>query len=278
MPSHDPRNSKSALAGSASSAQELPSPLASDSRSANSELSRSHFRAERPRVENYLPRLVDREAAAHSLHAGRRSDAAAANRGFWVVFGDTSVIDTTRQRFGRLVAQWPVGRLGVGQVAWLCLCDCGNFKTISRNKLITGHTKSCGCLVAEVSRRRFTTHGHNSRGVRSSEYTTWDAMIQRCTNPHCCQFRNYGGRGISVCKRWMKFENFFADMGRRPTGKSIDRINNNGNYEPGNCKWSTPSEQLRNRRPVTEEARRNMSKARSLYYTKKREQQKEVRA
>lgn len=93
-----------------------------------------------------------------------------------------------------------------------------------------------------------TTHGHASNGTTSKTYSCWYSIIQRCTNPNTTHYNCYGGRGISVCERWKKFENFLDDMGECPSGKQIDRINNDGNYEPGNCKWATRKEQCRNTR------------------------------
>jgi hypothetical protein len=134
---------------------------------------------------------------------------------------------------------------------WLCRCDCGTQKEVAQGNL--GRCIfSCGCLhkeLAAASKLRLT------HGMRNSvEYATWNSMKNRCFNPKSQAFKNYGGRGITVCERWMKFENFFSDMGPRPDGLEIDRINNNGNYEPDNCRWTTRSvnilntrERLRNR-------------------------------
>jgi len=112
--------------------------------------------------------------------------------------------------------------------------------------LRTGSAKSCGCLMRESRARRARTHGM----VGTPIYYVWDAMIQRCTNPKHPSWANYGGRGITVCERWLKFENFLAGVGKRPReGLSIDRKNNDGHYEPGNVRWATRTEQNNNRRP-----------------------------
>lgn len=132
---------------------------------------------------------------------------------------------------------------------WLCKCDCGNEMITRRNSLMMNHTKSCGCFqkekLIEGIIKRCTTHGKR----HSKEYNSWRAMVQRCNNPKQEKYLIYGARGISVCDRWLKFENFYADMGDKPSPKhSIERINNEGNYEPSNCKWATPKEQMNNMR------------------------------
>jgi len=127
---------------------------------------------------------------------------------------------------------------------WLCKCDCGNHIVLCTNVLTKGNTKSCGCL-----RKANDIY-------KSKEYQSYKAMKERCNSKTHHAYKNYGGRGITICKRWLdNFENFYNDMGKRPAGTSLDRINNNGNYEPNNCKWSTPKEQNNNRRNTLKNAR-----------------------
>jgi len=150
-------------------------------------------------------------------------------------------INITNQRFGRLVVARQTGqRDRGGRHLWLCRCDCGGTKLAASGDLRAGHTKSCGC--APCGRR--PTHGMTN----TPEYEVWRGMLQRCNRPNSINYHLYGGRGIAVCERWHKFENFYADVGPRPPGLTLDRINNNGNYEPGNTKWSTRKEQAANRR------------------------------
>jgi hypothetical protein len=138
---------------------------------------------------------------------------------------------------------------------YMCLCDCGNKTTVYRTSIAGGKTRSCGCYKEDVHRGMFTKHGKSKTKI----YQIWRAMKQRCQNKNDRAYPRYGGRGISVCERWENFENFLHDMGEKPQQLSLDRIDNNGNYEPSNCKWSTQVEQNNNRRPHSKHIKKRKS-------------------
>lgn len=154
--------------------------------------------------------------------------------------------DLTGKRFGRLVALSYVGSIK-NTSTWLCRCDCGTEKNVSGPALRRGTSTSCGCFRESIRSDLHHIHGM----TESVEYKTWTRMRSRCTSPTCREWPHYGGRGITICERWEAFENFYQDMGPRPKGHSIDRIDNDGNYEPANCRWATVDQQLRNKRTVT---------------------------
>lgn len=158
-------------------------------------------------------------------------------------------IDLSGQRFGR----WTViGFSGIrdGKAYWLCLCDCGTERAVQGTSLRKDSrgSLSCGCYAREVASSVNATHGHTRNYRRSDIYAAWAGMMDRCSQSNEIAIANYSGRGIAVCERWHDFANFLADMGEKPPRTSLDRIDNNGNYEPGNCRWATMRQQSRNKR------------------------------
>lgn len=161
----------------------------------------------------------------------------------------SKLLDLTSQRFGRLTvlsrAAPHITPSGQAITMWECRCECGKKAIVSRRNLITGNTRSCGCLALE-SRTK-----HNKWGTKV--YSSWSHMIARCTNPNVTNYQYWGGRGITVCDEWRKsFDAFYEYVSKLPhfgeEGRSLDRINNDGNYEPGNVRWATRYEQTHNRR------------------------------
>lgn len=146
----------------------------------------------------------------------------------------------TDQTFGKLTVQ-RIKESSKGTITWQCLCACGNIKVVSGDDLRAGRTKSCGCL----KREKLTTHGMTG----TPEYATWRSMLSRCHNQNNSAYKDYGGRGITVCKEWLhSFEHFFRDTGQKPVGLTLERIDNNLGYFKNNCKWATCVEQNRNQR------------------------------
>lgn len=155
-----------------------------------------------------------------------------------------AAIDISGLRYGRLLVQH-IDASSDGKRKWVCLCDCGNTTSLMTNKITSGHTTSCGCYRAETTKtngRKNVLHGRTRTGDLT--YSSWCAMRYRCNDKENVR---YGGRGITYCQRWNSFDLFLQDMGERPEGTTLDRIDPNGNYEPSNCRWATAKHQQRNR-------------------------------
>lgn len=162
--------------------------------------------------------------------------------------GGRTTPDLSGQVFGKLTVITRDWAHEGNHAYWLCRCACGNPASVTSNALRTGATTSCGCVRRQVVTERSTKHGLIPRSADHRTYNSWHAMLRRCYDPEHPQYADWGGRGIRVCARWHEYPNFLADMGTRPTGRTLDRKDNEGDYEPGNCRWATPKEQQANRR------------------------------
>lgn len=151
-------------------------------------------------------------------------------------------------RFNRLVVLTCEGVNKRNRREWACLCDCGGVVIALEADLKSGNTKSCGCLSRDIREARCTVHGHNRVGSRTKEHRAWANMLDRCENTKNSHYKDYGGRGIAVCKRWHKFKNFLTDMGLCPDKCTLDRAHNDKGYNKTNCRWADVTTQANNKR------------------------------
>lgn len=159
-----------------------------------------------------------------------------------IKIGGHKMYDLKGKKFGR----WKIFEKGEQGGTWRCKCKCGTIRTVPTYSLRSGASKSCGCIRKEQLSKRRKSHGYTIGG-QHPVYKVWLMMKQRCLNPNNKDYKYYGNKGITICERWINsFENFLEDMGDKPKKLTLDRIDNKGNYEPSNCKWSTRSEQMRN--------------------------------
>ena len=159
-------------------------------------------------------------------------------------------VNKTGQKFGKLTAlEWVRVTSGTRpRGAWKCKCECGVIVTVLTESLSSGHCRSCGCLKIIETIQRQTKHGYSRQSNKRPTYITWAGMIGRCYRPGNASYPSYGKKGVFVCDKWLNFHGFLEDMGDRPEGLTLDRINPWGNYEKSNCRWATRQQQVQNTR------------------------------